>query len=196
MIYVVAGLGRCGTTLMMRMLHAGGMIPAVDNTAAYEHDSMENAIKDIDTFEGKLVKWLEPQRFKLPAGKEYKIIWMVRDPIEQAKSQAKFLQVMTNLVTDRSSRRKSVEQNIKHTSQCLQMFKDRKIQHVVMKFENVVLYPKDSAILACEFLKLPLDVSKMVQQVIKRHPDCAPGLDIEARFTNEEKIREWTKWKG
>lgn len=180
MIYVVAGIGRCGTTMLMRMLHAGGMTPATDNQVGYETENMTVAQRDIASFDGKLVKWLEPSRFKLPEGYDYKVIWMSRDFKEQGKSIAKWISPMVPV--KRQEIRKIAKSLPADYAACFRIFEQRKIPVLRLDFEKVLLAPYTTAVSVKEFFGIDLDLDKMKKEVINRHPGCMHDLDIERNF--------------
>jgi len=104
MIYVISGLPRSGTSMMMRMLAAGGLELLTDGSRTadesnpygyYEFESVKS-LKDGKT------EWLEQARQKgvkivspllpyLPSRYSYKIVFMRRDLNEVIASQAKML---------------------------------------------------------------------------------------------------------
>src|SRR5207249_3200324 len=103
MITIVSGLPRSGTSLMMQMLAAGG-IPVLsdgerradtDNPRGYlEWERIKQLPKDpgcIAEAEGKVVKVISQLLFSLPAGHEYRIIFMQRPLPEVLKSQEEML---------------------------------------------------------------------------------------------------------
>src|SRR5271165_2238156 len=103
MITIVSGLPRSGTSLMMQMLVAGGM-PALsdgerradtDNPRGYlEWGRIKTLPKDpgcIAEAEGKVVKVISRLLLSLPAGHEYRIIFMQRPLPEVLASQDQML---------------------------------------------------------------------------------------------------------
>lgn len=87
----VCGFGRCGSTMAMAMLKAGG-VPFVDGS---HPDSGELRYLGPDTLAAvshggavKLLDWV--LRDELPPA-DWRFIWLDRDPREQAKSTAKFI---------------------------------------------------------------------------------------------------------
>jgi hypothetical protein len=93
----VGGLARCGTTLMMHMLHAGG-IPCMGSKPDFEVDEFNNRpVKAafLERHSGHAFKLLDPHRTPLPHGFRGVLVWLDRDPAQQAKSQAKFVHLMT-----------------------------------------------------------------------------------------------------
>ena len=103
MITIVSGLPRSGTSLMMQMLAAGGMSVLsdgerradVDNPRGYlEWERIKQLPKDpacIAEAEGKVVKVISQLLLSLPAGHDYRIIFMQRPLPEVLKSQDEML---------------------------------------------------------------------------------------------------------
>lgn len=103
MITVVSGLPRSGTSLLMQMLHAGGLPilmdarrPAdADNPRGYyEFQPVKILDKDnswMNQAEGQAVKVVSALLYHLPPGHEYKILFMERNLAEVLASQAQML---------------------------------------------------------------------------------------------------------
>ncbi len=103
MITIVSGLPRSGTSLMMQMLAAGGMPilsdgqrqPDADNPRGYyEWERIKLMPRQpgcIDEAEGKALKVISQLLFALPAGREYRIIFMQRPLAEVVASQAEMI---------------------------------------------------------------------------------------------------------
>ncbi len=103
-ITVVSGLPRSGTSMMMKMLVAGGMhiltdnkrIPDDDNPRGYFELEKVKALKDGETkwlseAQGKAVKIISALLQHLPSQYQYKIIFMRRDLDEILASQKQML---------------------------------------------------------------------------------------------------------
>ncbi|MDY6970915.1 MAG: sulfotransferase family protein [Thermodesulfobacteriota bacterium] len=102
-ITIVSGLPRSGTSMMMRMLEAGGMEVLVDNIRRADEDNpagyyeFEKAkkIKDDSSWlrdaEGKAFKMVSMLLRDLPPGREYRIIFMKRIMAEILASQTRML---------------------------------------------------------------------------------------------------------
>jgi hypothetical protein len=105
MIYVVSGFMRCGTSMMMRALEAGGMGACysagrdksmnskfgepdkpsgyLPNERYYELDPADYRATDFPApYEGKLIKCLWNGCTKLPPNHDYRVIFMRRPRIE------------------------------------------------------------------------------------------------------------------
>jgi hypothetical protein len=106
-ITVVSGLPRSGTSMMMKMLEAGGMQTLTDNIRTadennpkgyYEFERVKK-MKDgdiawVETAQGKVVKVISALLEQLPADFRYKVVFMRRDIHEILASQKKMLKVM------------------------------------------------------------------------------------------------------
>ena len=103
-VIVVSGLPRSGTSMMMKMLQAGGIEPIVDNIRAADDDNPQGyfefeRVKQLDKgdtawvaeSQGKAVKVISQLLKYLPADYEYKVIFMRRAMPEILASQKKML---------------------------------------------------------------------------------------------------------
>ena len=103
-VIIVSGLPRSGTSMMMRMLEAGGVNLVVDNVRGadddnpkgyYEDERIKNLKEDnswLDELNDKAIKIISLLLYHLPKTKEYKIIFMLRDMKEILSSQKKMLE--------------------------------------------------------------------------------------------------------
>ena len=102
-ITVVSGLPRSGTSLMMQMLHAGGMPVVADGLRAADADNPRGyleleavkKLKDnaawLSTAHGHAVKVISMLLYELPAAHSYRVIFMDRDMTEILASQREML---------------------------------------------------------------------------------------------------------
>jgi len=102
-ITVVSGLPRTGTSLMMQMLVAGGMSALTDGERQADPDNPRGYFEwerikllpkqpdCIQEAEGKVVKVISQLLFALPAGREYRVIFMQRPLAEVVASQAEMI---------------------------------------------------------------------------------------------------------
>ncbi|NUM48870.1 MAG: sulfotransferase domain-containing protein [Anaerolineales bacterium] len=103
-IYVVSGLPRSGTSMMMKMLEAGGLPPVTDNERTADDDNpkgyyefervkkmQEGDIAWVKDAPGKVVKVISYLIRHLPEGYTYKVIFMRRAMEEILASQKKML---------------------------------------------------------------------------------------------------------
>lgn len=103
-IYIVSGLPRSGTSMMMKMLEAGGLPPVTDNERTADDDNpkgyyefervkkmQEGDIEWVKEAPGKVVKVISYLIRHLPPGYTYKVIFMRRAMAEILASQKKML---------------------------------------------------------------------------------------------------------
>jgi hypothetical protein len=102
-ITIVSGLPRSGTSLMMQMLQAGGMelltdgqrVPDEHNPRGYfEYEGVKHSRHDLSWLNhaaGKAVKVIHLLLLHLPAGRNYRVVFLVRDIQEVIASQRAML---------------------------------------------------------------------------------------------------------
>jgi hypothetical protein len=102
-VTIVAGLPRSGTSMMMKMLEAGGMsvltdrerTADVDNPKGYyEYERVKQIEEDVEWLEdarGRVVKMVSALLLHLPNDYAYKVIFMERSLDEVLASQRKML---------------------------------------------------------------------------------------------------------
>ena len=177
MITIVSGLPRSGTSLMMQMLTAGGL-PAVsdgerradiDNPKGYlEWERIKQLPKDpslINEAEGKVVKVISQLLFSLPAGHDYRVIFMQRPLPEVMASQDEML------------RRRGTYDAAVDNSAVVNAFRDHlyKIHswlssqpHIAvlrLPYHDVLNQPRESSEKIKDFLGVELRLEAMTRQV-------------------------------
>jgi hypothetical protein len=102
-ITIVSGLPRSGTSMMMKMLAAGGIEPLTDNIRAADDDNPKGyfeleRVKQLETDKGwlpeargKVVKLISALLKHLPAGYEYRVVFMRRRMLEILATQRQML---------------------------------------------------------------------------------------------------------
>ena len=103
-ITIVSGLPRSGTSMMMKILEAGGLqvftdnlrVPDEDNPKGYYELEQVKALKDgddswIKDAPGKVVKVISSLLEYLPSAYKYKIVFMRREIVEILASQKQML---------------------------------------------------------------------------------------------------------
>ena len=103
-VTVVSGLPRSGTSMMMKMLEAGGMAPVTDGVRAADEDNPQGyfefeAVKRLGKDEpgwlnqvgGRAVKIISRLLCELPPGHSYRVLFMHRDLDEVLSSQRQML---------------------------------------------------------------------------------------------------------
>lgn len=186
-ITIVTGCGRCGSTMVMRMLHKGGM-DVVGNHIAYE-DDRGSMVKKNDLWlaeaQGKAIKLLDLQLCNLPDEFTYQAIFLKRDHRQQAKSIVKFAQQVAQMPIKSSEWKRLSKDLPKDEMKSMEMLVNRGIQYQVMQFEEILKVPLYSATVLRGFLQLELDTVKMAGVVMQRSPECSPDMSIEASFLNQ-----------
>lgn len=103
-VTIVAGLPRSGTSMMMRMLSEGGIPPLIDNIRKadednpegyYEFEPVKQTKKDsawLAQAPGRVVKMVYRLLYDLPAGHQYRVLFMRRKLEEVIKSQEVMLE--------------------------------------------------------------------------------------------------------
>lgn len=171
---VVSGFGRCGSSLVMQMLAAGG-VPCIGDYPAFEG---RDAVQP-----GQAVKILDPHRpdpipYEIPAGA--RVIWVERDAHEQIASHDKFLRALTGLGYDRASRRRAVASIAKDRAAGMRAIAGRPL--LVLRFEDVLAHPEHEALRIGLFVGVPFDSQRAARQVLHRGPRCEPDMAIELRL--------------
>jgi hypothetical protein len=102
-VTIVSGLPRSGTSLMMQMLQAGGMNLLTDGQRAadphnprgyFEYEAVKRSGADVSWLEqagGRAVKVIHLLLRHLPADRQYRVIFMLRDVQEVVASQRAML---------------------------------------------------------------------------------------------------------
>lgn len=102
-VTIVSGLPRSGTSMMMRMLEAGGVPVLIDNIRIadqdnprgyYEFEPVKQTKRDaswVPSAEGKVVKMVYRLLYDLPLDREYRVVFMRRNLDEVLSSQQKML---------------------------------------------------------------------------------------------------------
>lgn len=178
---LVAGLGRCGTSLVMQMLAAAG-VPTIGTFPAFEDDlnmrlpALDAQREFVGRCAGRAIKLLDPHLHAPPVGLEYRTIFLSRHPVEQAKSTLKLL----DMPRDRSSRRAmehAVRRDTGRARSAVARIGDGRFLH--LSFENLIHDPTGSAqaivrLVASDFA--PLDAEVMAAVVRRRPATCLPYM--------------------
>lgn len=196
---VVSGLTRCGSSMMMQMLYAGGCPISCEpgnELISGEHSDQLSALRDIalGLTTGMAIKCLDPHNFILPPDKKYIFIWMKRDYKEQSKSIAKFMQMLLGVKESKRTLARKFEQSLpSETRKCWRMYADHPM--IEVRFEDVIANPKEEAIRVADFIKdvVILDTDKMTSVVINRSTDCYSGM-LETELIRRAEATASTKY--
>jgi hypothetical protein len=177
MITIVSGLPRSGTSLMMQMLDAGGL-PVLsdgerkadtDNPKGYlEWERIKQLPKNpglIAEAEGKVVKVISQLILSLPAGHDYRVVFMQRPLPEVLKSQDEMLRRRGNAdsIADNSAFEDAFQRHLIEVNKWLAG--QANVQVLRVHYHRVLREPKAVAEEVAAFLQVPLDIGAMVGQV-------------------------------
>ena len=176
MITVVSGLPRSGTSLMMRMLAAGGVpilsdgerVADEDNPGGYfEWEPVKQLAQDprcIDQAEGRAVKVISYLLATLPPHHNYKIIFMERPLPEILRSQEVMLRRRGEGEAANPSEMKAAFES--HLLQVVDLLSEREDFSICrIGYRRLLLDPLSHAETIAGFLDLSLDTAAMAAQV-------------------------------
>ncbi|HET6612021.1 MAG TPA: sulfotransferase [Kofleriaceae bacterium] len=171
-IYVVSGLPRSGTSMLMRMLEAGGLCPLTDRVREadednprgyYELEAVKRTQADpgwLDGAPGKLVKVISQLLYDLPADRTYRVVFVRRDLDEILASQKTMLERRGEPPGAADDEMKSHLAD--HVAKLEAWLKNQPHLAVLFASYNRVLAdPKPQAERIATFLGAPLDVAAM-----------------------------------
>jgi len=176
-VTVVSGLPRSGTSMMMRMLEAGGIPPVVDHERApnddnplgyYEFEPVKALKEDsawVDGVRGQAVKVIYKLVYDLPAAVPYRVVFMQRELDEVLSSQETMM------------RRDGLDPDAIGRDVLLQLFQSEvfafrrwaeaqtNIRIYYADYGQMIAEPEASVAQLVEFLELPLDQKAMAEVV-------------------------------
>jgi len=173
-IVLVSGLPRSGTSMMMKMLDAGGLPPLTDNLRTADDDNPRGyyefervkKLRDGDTAwlplaEGKAVKIISALLEYLPADYAYRVIFMRRAMPEILASQNKML-VNRGEETDKVKDEEMAALFEKHLLKVQGWLAAQKNFSILeVPYSEIINKPLHWADRVQSFLDLPLDKMKM-----------------------------------
>lgn len=180
-VVIVGGLGRCGSSLTMAMIAAGG-VPVIGAPPAFEDETFNRDLTE-DQFRaasGRAVKMLMLDRFSVPFdAAPCVMIWTARDRKDQAQSQAKFLEMVGGIAVNRAERRALHSRILPDTRTAL--LKAEGIPRIVVDFGVTLRHPEQTAGHIANFLRpwWEMDRAAMRTVVIPRSSRCQPDMSIE-----------------
>ena len=177
MITIVSGLPRSGTSLMMQMLVAGGLSPLSDGERAPDPDNprgyleweriktLPNDPACIAEAEGKVVKVISRLMLALPAGHQYRIIFMQRPLPEVLASQDHMMRRRGTYKEGANPAAISAAFE-KHLREVYAWLEGKPhVRSLRVHYHDVLGKPKETAQQLQQFLDVPLNLDAMVQQV-------------------------------
>jgi hypothetical protein len=178
-LVIVSGLPRSGTSMMMRMLEAGGLpimtdgarSADVDNPKGYfEHERIKDLEREMDKSylragRGKALKVISFLIPHLPDENDYRVVFMRRDLDEVLSSQDKMIQRLgtTDAAADREAMKEAYRNDIVRTR--LLCRKRPNMEMIEVQYKATVEDPAETAHRVNEFLGGRLDEAAMRQAV-------------------------------
>jgi hypothetical protein len=176
-ITIVSGLPRSGTSMMMRMLAAGGIEIVTDSMRQadadnphgyYEYENVKRIKKDaswLDDTYGKAFKMVLSLLYDLPMDRTYKIIVMERNMQEVLTSQRIMLQRQGKEVSGPDDERMA-RMFARHIATTKAWLQDQNNMDVLyLDYHDVLSKPRESAETVQQFLGQTLDTERMVAAV-------------------------------
>lgn len=174
-IIIVSGLPRSGTSLMMQMLHAGG-VPAMtdelrtadeDNPKGYFEFEPVKKIRDdkswLPAARGKAIKMISMLLYDLPDSERYRIIFMRRDLDEIVVSQEKMLIRRRITPPDRTVIKSAFAMHLEKLFRWLPT--QPQIQLIEVDYRNLVTDPTPAVQSIAAFLPVEIDTTRMLPAV-------------------------------
>ena len=176
-IIVVSGLPRSGTSMMMRMLEAGGVDLVVDHKRRADEDNPKGyfeyekvkKIKDdaswLNNIGGKGLKIVSLLLYYLPQTHRYKIVFMERHIQEVLDSQRKMLERSGQQAqaADDGLLAEKFEAHLKKVSAWIQ--RQPNVDSLYIGYREAIQDPLSKSLQVSEFLEKKLDVNAMAQVV-------------------------------
>jgi len=177
-ITIVSGLPRSGTSMMMKMLDAGGIEPMTDEVRAADEDNPKGyfefeRVKALDQGDtdwlpearGKVVKVISALLKYLPDDYQYKVIFMKRRLEENLQSQKKMLLRRgedPNKVSD-DELRSMLEAHLKMVDDWLH--RQPNIDLLYVPYHDVIEHPQESISMLNAFLDHRLNTDRIAEIV-------------------------------
>jgi hypothetical protein len=176
-VTIVSGLPRSGTSMMMRMISEGGIAPLIDNVRKadednpegyYEFEPVKKTKQDaswLGQAPGMVVKMVYRLLYDLPAGHEYRVIFMRRKLEEVIKSQEVMLERKGKAGGDMSDE-KLIAMFREELAKCLAWMKERPhFKFVEVDYNQMLADPQPQVVRLNDFLDKSLDTGKMLAVV-------------------------------
>ena len=167
---IVAGFGRCGSSLVMQMLHAAGF-PVTGEYPSFECEEYNAGGMPPPAGASKVLN-LE---YNPPPGGPYRWVWLDRSPAQQAKSQAKMLRELGGVRVSRKFVRALACGYGPGRRASFEVMRRLGGPILVLSFEQLVLDPRGAAEQLAAFTGCD-HAGVMAGVVRKRKPECLPDL--------------------
>jgi len=172
-IAIVSGLPRSGTSMMMKMLEAGGLETLTDNVREadkdnpkgyYEFERVKKLEQDkawLENAEGRVVKIISQLLRHLPANYVYKVVFMRREMEEILASQRRML-VRRGETTDKIPDEKLASLFRQHVQRIEDWLAEQpNFEVLYVSYNRVLEAPQDEARRIAAFFDGSLDVRAM-----------------------------------
>lgn len=179
-VYIVSGLPRSGTSLMMQMLDAGGMpvlsdqrrVANEDNPQGYyEHEDIKRLASDnqiVYEAKDKAVKVIVSLLRFLPANLDYKVILMKRPVHEVVKSQDKMLQNLEKAPKDSTNFEMDVLLQTAYDQGKALLSKRKNMDFIEIDYRELIWNSSKEIEKLKEFLNFELDETGMKKRINKK----------------------------
>lgn len=183
---IVAGLGRCGSSLVMQMLdririNCAGDWPSFEHPGIFTSEGLLDLLMRHDA-----VKVLNPYEVSLPTGYSYRVLLLKRNVFQQTRSQYKLLARQRHPAAEHISRhRKKITEKIREqfAASFARLCEQAGPENVYrISFEELILHPRSVATDIVRHFRLAegrdqIDMAgHMIEVVEKRRPACLPDL--------------------
>ncbi len=175
-ITIVSGLPRTGTSMMMKMLEAGGMNVVTDNVRTadidnpdgyYEFEKVKEIKEDISWLagaQGKVFKMVSMLLYDLPKDFRFKVVFMERDMDEMLASQRKMLKRLGK--ADNSDDSDTKAMYARHLSRVKAwLSRQTNFEVLYMDYGETIAFPHKNARKLSRFFGNSLDIEKMASAV-------------------------------
>jgi len=172
-VTLVSGLPRSGTSMMMKMLEAGGLPVLADHLRRADEDNPEGyyefeRVKKIETDQawlpearGKVVKMISALLKHLPATYPYKVVFMRRKIEEVLASQRQML-IRRGKPTDATGDEKMAAYFAHHLKSVEQWLASQpNVEVLYVSYNELMQDPQARCAAVARFLALPLDAQRM-----------------------------------
>jgi hypothetical protein len=179
-VTIVSGLPRSGTSMMMKMLEAGGLEAVTDNIRTADEDNpkgyyelekvkeMKGDTSWLPEARGKVVKVISALLQDLPATETYRVVFMRRHMQEILDSQRQML-VRRGQTPDRIPDEKMAAMFEKHLVKIEEWLAAQpNMQVLYIKYNEALANPTETAAAINAFLDGALDAEAMVGVVDKQ----------------------------
>jgi hypothetical protein len=176
-ITIVSGLPRSGTSMMMKMLEAGGMEVLTDEVRTADIDNPKGyyefeRVKQIETdqawlpeAQGKVVKMVSALLRHLPAAYRYRIVFMEREMDEVLASQQQML-IRRGEATDRVSDERMAQMFRLHLQQVRDWLAGQpNVEVLYIHYSDVLAHPAAAAERIARAFRGNLDAAAMARVV-------------------------------